>query len=68
MIEGWAVVVPESRDQLVATARALLALAGSPADVRTQRGGAEFVVPVDVAEAFRKQINRRGRGRKGTNG
>lgn len=67
--EGWALVVPETREQLAATARALLAVAASPADVRTQRGGTEFLVPEAVAERYRKSVNRPRRARgKGTNG
>lgn len=64
MREGWAVIVPESREHLGATAAALLAVAATPADVLTQRGGTEFLVPEALADRYRKALNRRGRSNK----
>lgn len=60
MREGWAVIVPEHRDAVPGVARVLLSLAASPADVMTQRGGTEFLVPEALADWFRKHVNRRG--------
>lgn len=40
-----------------ATARALLALADHPHDVRTVNGGAAFEVPTAVAEAYIEQTS-----------
>lgn len=65
MREGWAVIVPEDRAHVVYTVRGLLAMADSPADVLTQRGGTEFLVPEALADRFRKSVNRRGRVKKG---
>lgn len=62
--DGWALIVPESPDAIADTARRLLQLADSPADVRTQRGGREFLVPVSVADRYNKPQNRRGRTKK----
>lgn len=69
MTEDWATVIPESPAHVAETARGLLEAADSPAEVMTQRGGTEFLVPEAVAERYRKSLNkpRRG-GRKGTNG
>lgn len=64
MREGWAVIVPEHRDAVPGVAKVLLSLAASPADVMTQRGGAEFLVPEALAVRFRKHVNRRGRAKK----
>lgn len=64
MREGWAVVVPESPDARPGVARLLLSLAASPADVMTQRGGTEFLVPEALADRYRKSVNRRGRAKK----
>lgn len=64
MREGWAVIVPESRHAVPGVAQALLALAATPADVMTQRGGTEFLVPEALADRFRKHVNRRGRAKK----
>lgn len=63
-MEGWAVIVPESRADAPSVARALLAMADSPAAVMTQRGGAEFLVPEALAERYRKSLTRRGRTKK----
>lgn len=63
-MEGWAVVVPESREQISTTARGLLAAAEHPRDVLTQRGGTEFLVPEAVADRYRKSLSRRGRAKK----
>lgn len=61
---GWALVVPEHPDAIPGTARKLIQLADSPADVRTQRGGREFLVPESVADRFSKSQTRRGRTKK----
>lgn len=37
-------------------ARALLAVADDPSQVRTHRGGMEFSVPVHVAERYRESL------------
>jgi hypothetical protein len=67
--EGQAVIIPVTRAEVAAVARALLDLADTPADVRTQRGGTEFLVPEALADKYRKYMNRRGRAKKeGTNG
>lgn len=63
MREGLAVIVPEHRDAISGVARALLRLAASPADVMTQRGGTEFLVPEALADEYRKYVNRNRRGR-----
>lgn len=62
--EGWALIVPENPDAIADTARALLKAADSPTDVRTQRGGREFLVPSEVADRFSKTQTRRGRTKK----
>lgn len=64
MREGWAVVVPEHHDAIPGVAHILLELAASPAEVMTQRGGTEFLVPEALAARFRKYVNRRGRSKK----
>ena len=56
--EGWALVVPEHPDAIPGTARKLIQLADSPADVLTQRGGREFLVPESVADRFSKSQTR----------
>lgn len=47
----WTTVVPPD-GEVAATAAALLALARTPADVRTARGGNEFLVPSYLADAY----------------
>lgn len=61
--DGWVVVIP-APGQVAETARALLAIAPDPAEVRTQRGGTEFLVPADVAEQFNTPAPTRRRSRK----
>lgn len=51
MSVGWISVVPGS-GEVRDTAVLLLALADDPADVRTVRGGSEFLVAPYVAERF----------------
>jgi hypothetical protein len=51
MTEGWSVVIPAPGD-VAGTARALLALADDPSQVRSQRGGAEFLVPDALAALY----------------
>lgn len=50
-LKDWVTVAPGADQTVSEVARALLALA-DPADVRTQRGGREFLVPPEVAEAY----------------
>lgn len=50
-LADWVTVAPGAGQTVGEVARALLALA-DPADVRTQRGGREFLVPPEVAEAY----------------
>jgi hypothetical protein len=49
--DGWSVVIP-AKGEAAATARALLALASHPSQVRSQRGGAEFLVPDALAALY----------------
>lgn len=49
--DSWVTVVP-APDQVKETARALLALAPDPRDVRTLGNGAEFLVPAALADAY----------------
>lgn len=51
MTDGWVPLVP-ALGTAAQTARELLALARDPGDVRTQRGGAEFLVPPYLAERY----------------
>ena len=53
MRDDWVTVIPE-RGAIADTARALIALARSPYDVRTARGGREFRVPPYLADAYNK--------------
>ena len=50
-LSDWVSVVP-GKDNVKATARALLDLAGDPRDVRTLGNGDEFLVPPSLAAAF----------------
>lgn len=47
----WTTVVP-APGEVKSTARALLALARHPGDVRTSSGGAEFLVPPYLADLY----------------
>lgn len=47
----WTTVIPPE-GETAATARALLALARSPQDVRTSNAGNEFLVPSYLADAY----------------
>lgn len=58
MMNDWVTIVPKTED-VAETARELLELAESPADVRTARGGAEFLVPQYLADAHGKPSRRR---------
>lgn len=51
MTGDWQVIVPGA-GEVQEVARLLLSLADDPADVRTQRGGAEFLVPPYLADRF----------------
>lgn len=50
-LEDWVVIVP-AKGTVKATVRELLAAARTPADVRTQGNGDEFLVAPYVAEAL----------------
>jgi hypothetical protein len=51
ILDSWVTIVPAPGD-VKEVARALLALADSPADVRTQGTGNEFRVPPYLAERY----------------
>lgn len=51
--DGWVTIVP-APGETAGTARALLALAGDPRDVVSQRGGTEFLVPPEIADVYLK--------------
>ena len=51
MTTEWVSVIP-SPGKAGETARALLGLAASPGEVRTSKGGKEFLVPADLADAY----------------
>lgn len=53
MTGDWTTVIPAPGD-VPATARALLALARDPGDVRTRRGGTEFLIPPYLADLYTK--------------
>lgn len=66
-MDGWQIIVPP-RERLTDTARELLTLADNPADVRTQRGGREFLVRDYVADRLNKPRQRARARRKKENG
>jgi hypothetical protein len=51
VVDDWVTVIPAPSD-VADTARALLALADSPHDVRTAAGGTEFRVPPYLADRY----------------
>lgn len=51
MDDFWVSVIP-AREEVSDTARALLALAASPHDVRTTAGGTEFRIPPYLADLY----------------
>lgn len=51
--DGWVTIVP-APGEITETARALLALAGDPRDVVSQRGGTEFLVPPEIGDVYLK--------------
>lgn len=64
----WVIVAPGTDQTPADVARALLAIA-DPADVMTQSGGREFLVPPEVADAYnqpKKTPARRGRKTEGS--
>lgn len=61
-MKDWAVVVPAA-GEVKATAAALLALADSPADVRTDGNGSEFVVPPYLADRYHESLRPKPRRR-----
>ena len=61
-VKDWAVVVP-ARGEVRETAQALLALADSPADVRTDGNGTEFLVPPYLADRFNESLRPKPRRR-----
>lgn len=62
--DGWALVVPPSAEEVAVTAKTLLRMANAAPDVRSQRGGREFLVPAELAQKYNKTLNRRGRAKK----
>ena len=63
MTGDWTSVVPAPGEASV-VARELLALADDPADVRTARGGNEFLVPPYLADRYTAPAPRRRRSKK----
>ena len=61
-MKDWAVVVP-APGQVKETAIVLLALAVSPADVRTGGNGSEFLVPPYLADRFNESTRPKPRRR-----
>lgn len=61
-VKDWAVVVPAPGD-VKATAIVLLALADSPAHVRTDGNGSEFLVPPYLADKFNESLRPKPRRR-----
>lgn len=51
-MNDWVPIIPGASDSLRDIAVLLLALADRPEDVRTARGGSEFLVAPYVAERF----------------
>ncbi|TXS16335.1 hypothetical protein EAO70_12920 [Streptomyces sp. adm13(2018)] len=62
MSKDWTVVVPAA-GQVKETAVALLALADSPADVRTDGNGTEFLVPPALADRYHESLRPKPRRR-----
>ncbi|MER5705996.1 hypothetical protein [Streptomyces sp. NPDC002122] len=61
-VKDWAVVVP-APGEVRETAQALLALADSPAHVRTDGNGTEFLVPPYLADKFNESLRPKPRRR-----
>lgn len=61
-VKDWATVVPP-QGEVKATAIVLLALADSPADVRTDGNGSEFLVPAYLADRFNESTRPKPRRR-----
>lgn len=61
-MKDWTVVVPAA-GEVKATAAALLALADSPADVRTDGNGSEFLVPPYLADRYNESLRPKPRRR-----
>ena len=61
-MKDWTVVVPPAAE-VKATAQALLALADSPADVRTDGTGNEFMVPPYLADRYNESLRPKPRRR-----
>lgn len=51
MTGEWVSVIP-APGKVAETARTLLGLAAHPGEVRTAKGGREFLVPSDLADAY----------------
>lgn len=58
MEDDWTTVVP-APDRIQETARALLALARSPQDVRTDGNGSEFRIPPYLADLYTRPVPKR---------
>lgn len=61
-LADWVTVVPPAAE-LKATAIVLLALADSPADVRTDGNGTEFLVPPYLADRYNESLRPKPRRR-----
>jgi hypothetical protein len=61
-VKDWTVVVP-APGEVREIAQALLALADSPADVRTDGNGTEFLVPPYLADKFNESLRPKPRRR-----
>lgn len=61
-VKDWTVVVPPAAE-VKATAIVLLALADSPADVRTDGNGTEFLVPPYLADRYNESLRPKPRRR-----
>ncbi|MEU7074730.1 hypothetical protein AB0B30_32515 [Streptomyces narbonensis] len=61
-LKDWTVVVP-APGEVRETAQALLALADSPTDVRTDGNGTEFLVPPYLADKFNESLRPKPRRR-----
>lgn len=63
MHEDWELFIPEP-GEIRAVVRALLDAAPDPSHVLSQRGGTEFLVSPEAAEAYRKSLRPKRAARK----
>jgi hypothetical protein len=66
-VREWVVVIPAASENLKDVARELLGHADDPRDVRTQRGGTEFLVAPYVADRYTRPTRKRRSSRKISN-